>query len=129
MAHGRRPDWKFSENLHRSELDRIERARHEAEWIRLREGGDAQGFSGQVGQKMERGRPESGIALAARELPIKGDTDEAKRHRLRRDMQIASAGDEALDAARDTGTRGHGRVPRRRERRNNTLRYRASRGA
>lgn len=82
--------WEISENLHRNDLDRAQRALHEAEWIKLREEQEAE-VSGQVGPKPKGGRPEGGIRLAARELPIPGDTDEAKRHRLRRDMEIASA--------------------------------------
>lgn len=88
--------WEISENLHRNDLDRAQRALHEAEWIRLREEEDLQ--TGQVdpNEKSKRAdgrghRHEGGIRLAARELPVPGDTDEAKRMRLRRDMEIASA--------------------------------------
>lgn len=99
--------WEISENLHRNDLDRAQRALHEAEWIKLREEQEAE-VSGQLGQKLSKrgrpeGRPESGLALAARELPVKGGTEEAKRHRLRRDMEIASAGEEVLAEARKAG--------------------------
>lgn len=97
--------WEISENLHRNDLDRIQRAQHEAEWIKLREE-EEHGKMGQLGpfSKVGAGRGnEGGIRLAARELPVPGDSEEAKRHRLRRDMAIASAGDEPLEEARKAG--------------------------
>lgn len=99
--------WEISENLHRSDLDRMQRALHEAEWIRLAE--EEALVSGQLDQKLSsrgrknEGRPEGGLAKAARELPVKGDTEEARRANLRRDLQIASVAPEALDEARRAG--------------------------
>lgn len=96
--------WEISENLHRNDLDRIQRAQHEAEWIKLRE--EEEDKMGQLDpfSKVGAGRGnEGGIRLAARELPVHGDTEEAKRMRLRRDMAIASAGEGALDEARKAG--------------------------
>ena len=86
--------WEISENLHRNDLNRAQRALHEAEWIKLRE--DEEEKLGQLDPVSKRGRSEGrgnegGIRLAARELPVPGDTEEAKRMRLRRDMEIASA--------------------------------------
>lgn len=97
--------WEISENLHRNDLDRAQRALHEAEWIKLREE-EEQSKMGQVDpfSKVGAGRGnEGGIRLAARELPVPGDTDEAKRMRLRRDMEIASAGEDVLAEARKAG--------------------------
>lgn len=83
--------WEISENLHRSDLDRMQRALHEAEWVRLAE---EEALVGQVDPLKGPGKgrhSEGGIRKAARELPIKGDTEEAKRHRLRRDLKICRA--------------------------------------
>jgi hypothetical protein len=83
------------------------RALHDAEWIRLAEEDDV--VSGQLDQKLSsrgrknEGRPEGGLAKAARELPIKGDTEEARRANLRRDLQIANMSPEALEEARRAG--------------------------
>lgn len=89
--------WEISENLHRNNLDRAQRALHEAEWIKLSEEDDA--ISGQVDQKLKSvtnpkgaGRRESGIAKAARELPVKGETDEARRARRRRETYMSGIG-------------------------------------
>lgn len=94
--------WEISENLHRNDLDRIQRAVHEAEWIKLDEQSSAE--VGQVGPPRGGRQPnDQGIRRAARELPVPGDSEEAKRHRLRRDMAIASAGEGALEEARKAG--------------------------
>lgn len=87
--------WEISENLHRNDLDRMQRAEHEAEWVKME---DEEGRSLQSGHgvrnesKRDDGRghrPESGIAKAARELPIPGKTEEAKRKHLSRSVLIA----------------------------------------
>lgn len=52
--------WEISENLHRNNLDRMQRALHEAEWIRLAE---EEALVGQVGPLKEPGKghqPEGG---------------------------------------------------------------------
>lgn len=89
--------WEISENLHRNNLDRAQRALHEAEWIKLSEEDDV--ISGQVDQKLKSatnpkgaGRRESGIAKDARELPIQGETEEARRARLRQDTEKSGIG-------------------------------------
>lgn len=97
--------WEISENLHRNNLSFAEAAVHRAEWVRLAEEEEK---LGQLDPVSKRGRQEGrgnegGIRKAARELPVPGKTDEAKRARLRRDMEIASAGPEALDAAKEAG--------------------------
>lgn len=96
--------WEISENLHRNDLDRAQRALHEAEWIRLRIEPIADGKPPQVGEVSKGGRGlTGGIMQAARELPVAGDSLKAKEHRLRRDMEIASAGEEVLAEARKAG--------------------------
>ena len=66
--------WEISENLHRAELTALERDKLVAEWVEL---------TGEVSEqnvpKPQGGRPESGVRLAARQLPVEGKTDDAKR--------------------------------------------------
>jgi ParB-like chromosome segregation protein Spo0J len=83
--------WEIAENLHRSELTKLERDDNIAEWIKITER-----ISSQLATKMERGRPESGINAAARDLGI--DKDDAHRA-----VKVASLSDEAKEAARETG--------------------------
>ncbi len=56
---------------------------------------------GQVGPKPQGGRPEGGVRAAARELPVPGETEEARRHNVRRAVKIASLTPEAKQAAKD----------------------------
>lgn len=49
------------------------------------------------------GRPEGGIARAARELPVPGKTVEGRRQYIRRAIKIAAIWDEAKSAARAAG--------------------------
>jgi ParB family chromosome partitioning protein len=66
-----------------------------AEWIKITER-----ISSQVATKIERGRPESGVNSAARELGI--DKDDAHRA-----VKVASFSEKAKEAARATdGTSG-----------------------
>lgn len=58
-------------NLHRNDLTIDERAEHWAEWLRLRASEGQDGISGQLDQKIWRGRPEGGLSLAVRKMPIK----------------------------------------------------------
>lgn len=89
--------WEIAENLHRAELTVQERAEHVAEWVRLTE----QGIPAQVAPKIAkdgstRGRPESGINAAVRELGI--DRTEAQRA-----VKIASITPKAKEAAAAAG--------------------------
>jgi ParB family chromosome partitioning protein len=106
--------WEIAENLHRKDLTRLERSEQIAEWIKITDGVSGQfgqklteGVSGQIDQKpigpKKGGRPEGGVALAARQLPLDGDTDEARRHSARRAIKIASLSDEAKEVAKETG--------------------------
>jgi ParB-like chromosome segregation protein Spo0J len=83
--------WEISENLHRAELTKLERDEHIAEWIKVTER-----ISRQADEKMSRGRPEGGVALASRELGI--SEPDARRATL-----VSSLSDEAKDAAREVG--------------------------
>lgn len=91
--------WEIAENLHRADLTVAERAECIAEWVRL----TGERVSGQSVQKPHGGRPEGGVAQAARELPISGGTDEAKRKNVERAVKIAALAPEAKEAARQTG--------------------------
>jgi hypothetical protein len=88
--------WEISENLHRAELSVGERADQIAEWIRLTE---AERISAQVEPEIPRGRgrPESGINAAARQLPG------VDRNEAQRAIRIAGIGPEAREAARQAG--------------------------
>lgn len=84
--------WEIAENLHRAGLTALERDEEVARWIELTE---AKPISSQVATKFSaRGRPESGINAAARELGI--DKDDAHRA-----VKVASLSDEAKQAACD----------------------------
>jgi ParB-like chromosome segregation protein Spo0J len=101
--------WEIAENLHRAELTELEWSEHVAEWKRLAEQKGAEGVSGQNVQKLSsrgrsgEGRPEGGTAKAARELPIPGPTEEAKRKRVERAVKIAGIAPEAKAAAAAAG--------------------------
>ena len=80
---------EIAENLHRAELTVLERSEQRTEWLQLAE----EGISAQVAQKFGPGRPEGGVAAAARELGI-------DRNALRRAQTIASLPASAKEAAR-----------------------------
>ncbi len=75
--------WEISENLDRCELAALERADHIREWVRLTEE-----KLGQVGPLSHGRGHESGVRKVARELPIPGATEEARRHHARRAVKI-----------------------------------------
>ena len=83
--------WEIAENLHRAELTKLERDDNIAEWIKITER-----ISGQFDRKLSVGRPEGGVAAAARELGV--EESDAKRA-----VRVASLSDEAKEAARETG--------------------------
>jgi ParB-like chromosome segregation protein Spo0J len=97
--------WEIAENLHRADLTVLERAEHVAEWVRLTdEKPDQVGqVSAQLGEKPRVGRPEGGISLAARQLPVAGDTEKAKRHNVERAIKVDGIAPEAKAAAREAG--------------------------
>lgn len=83
--------WEISENLHRAELTKLQRDEQIAEWIKITER-----VSRQVVAKPQGGRPEGGVAAAARELGVHEKDAE-------RSMKVAALSDEAKDAAREAG--------------------------
>jgi ParB-like chromosome segregation protein Spo0J len=93
--------WEISENLDRSELTPLERDRLIAEWVRLTEGNNSD--SNEEVTKKTTGRPTGGIAKAARGLPVKGATEEAKRKAVVRALQVDKILPNAEKAAKAAG--------------------------
>jgi ParB-like chromosome segregation protein Spo0J len=93
--------WEIAENLMRSELTPLERAEHVRKWVtlvqRMRDAFE------DVGRRRRRGRPEGGVAQAARELPMSGKSEEARRKSVARDIRIAEISPEAKDAIKKAG--------------------------
>lgn len=83
--------WEIAENLHRSELRKLERDENMAEWVRLCE------VSRQNVAKPQGGRPESGAAAAAREF---GESERDVQRAVRVAERLTP---EAKDAAVEAG--------------------------
>ena len=96
--------WEIAGLLHRANLTAFEEAERLAEWVRLTEAREP--VSGQKVQK-SGGRPEGGIAKAARRLPVKGKTRDARRKRIERAIKIAAMSPEAKAAVRKAGLDDH----------------------
>jgi ParB-like chromosome segregation protein Spo0J len=90
--------WVIAENLHRATLSALEDAELTAEWVELTEA--LQPISA---QQKGPGRPESGKAKAARELPVKGKTEQARRKNIERKLKIAAIDPAVKDAVREAG--------------------------
>jgi ParB/RepB/Spo0J family partition protein len=104
--------WTISENLHRNELNALQRSEHIAEWIRLTEasqssqvetieserddGATVHEVLRQVDAKPQGGRPEGGVRAAARELGI-------TEPEARRSVKIDSIAPAAKEAAYEAG--------------------------
>jgi hypothetical protein len=98
--------WELAALLHRADdLTALEEAERVAEWVRLTESREP--VSGQKVQKPKGGRPQSGVAKAARQLPVKGKTHEARRKRIERAIKIAAISLEAKAAIRKAGLDQH----------------------
>jgi ParB family chromosome partitioning protein len=93
--------WEAIENLYRAELTALEQAEHQAECVRLIV--EREGVSRQNVAKPQGGRPRGAIAKAARELPIKGKTQQARRKAIERGIKIAAISSEAKIAVRSAG--------------------------
>ncbi len=92
--------WHLEENLIRADLSVLDRADHIDQWVSLHETYE---FSGQVDQKKKPGRPQGGIAKAARDLPVPGKTTEARRKFIERAIKTATIAPEAKVAVRNAG--------------------------
>lgn len=98
--------WELAALLHRADdLTALEEAERVAEWVRLTEGREP--VSGQKVQKPKGGRPEGGVAKAARQLPVKGKTQDARRKRIERAIKVAAMSPEAKAAVRNAGLDDH----------------------
>ena len=85
---------EITENLHRNDLTASERDEHIAVWIRLTDKNRTRAFSLQ--NETKRGRPESGVRAAARELGV----ESVEAHRA---TKVASLSDDAKRVAREVG--------------------------
>ena len=92
---------KIQEILAFAGMSLLERASLVAEWVRYAEAKIS--VSGQLVQKTKGGRPEGGIARAARELRVPGKTEEARRKFVERAVKINTLWDETKEAARAAG--------------------------
>lgn len=90
--------WEIAENLHRKELAALQRAELVSDWVEI-----ANQRSGQVVQKPTGGRPEGGIAQAARTLPVPGKTEGGRRKNIERAIKIDQMSPEAKQAAESAG--------------------------
>jgi len=90
--------WEISENLHRAELDALERASEIAEWIALTAKKQQDEKPAQVAPVSGGRGNEAGVRAASRELGV--DRDQA-----RRSIKIANISPAAKDAARAAGAR------------------------
>jgi ParB/RepB/Spo0J family partition protein len=80
--------WQALENLYRSELTALEQAEHFAVCVRRIADRD----SGQAAKpgKSKGGRPESVITKTARDLPVPGKTQAARKKAIERGLRIAA---------------------------------------
>ena len=92
---------EIADDLHRSDLTALEKAEKLAKWVRLTT--EREPISRQKVAKFGPGRPEGVIARAARELPIKGKTLQARRKRLERSIKIDAMSADAKAAAIEAG--------------------------
>jgi ParB family chromosome partitioning protein len=90
--------WEAMENLYRAELTALEEAEHQAECVRR-----IVEISRQNVAKRNVGRPEGAIAKAARDLPMKGKTQQARRKAIERGLKIAAISSEAKVAVTKAG--------------------------
>jgi ParB/RepB/Spo0J family partition protein len=90
--------WEAMENLYRAELTALEEAEHQAECVRR-----IVEISRQNVAKRKVGRPEGAIAKAARDLPMKGKTQQARRKAIERGLKIAAISSEAKVAVTKAG--------------------------
>jgi hypothetical protein len=93
--------WQITENLYRGELTKLQRANQTAALLALADTG--QGISGEKVQKKNRGRPEGGDAKAARTLPVRGKTADARRKNIAEDRKISGIHPDAQEAMVEAG--------------------------
>jgi ParB-like chromosome segregation protein Spo0J len=87
---------QISENLHQFDRPMLERDELLAEWVRLTNEG------GQNDQPLQGGAQphDKGISKAARALPVRGKTPEARRKNIERALKVSRMAEEAKDIVR-----------------------------
>jgi ParB family transcriptional regulator, chromosome partitioning protein len=91
--------WQIAENLHRDTLTALDEADQIAKWVQLTESLELSSKRDKTGP----GRPESGKAKAARELAVRGKTEQARRKNIERKLKMATIDPAAKAAAREAG--------------------------
>jgi ParB/RepB/Spo0J family partition protein len=92
---------RLAENLWRKNLTVLRRAENLVEYVKIASANVK--VSGQVDQKRRGGRPPSGKALAARELPLLGRSADAIRKSIERAEKIDRISQDAKKAAKKVG--------------------------
>jgi ParB/RepB/Spo0J family partition protein len=97
--------WQALENLYRSELTALEQAEHLAVIVRR----IAERESGQTAKKgkSKGGRPESVVTKTARDLPVPGKTQAARKKALERGLRIAAMSPEVKTEILEAGLDGN----------------------
>jgi hypothetical protein len=90
---------RIEEILAHAAMPLLDKCELVAEWVHYAEAR----VSGQPVHKPQGGRPEGGVARAARELPVPGKTPEARRKFVERAIKITSIWPEAKAEARTAG--------------------------
>jgi ParB/RepB/Spo0J family partition protein len=90
--------WEAMEDLYRGELTALQEAEHQAECVRR-----IVEISRQNVAKRKVGRPKGAIEKAARDLPMKGKTQQARRKAIERGLKIAAISSEAKVAVTKAG--------------------------
>jgi hypothetical protein len=104
------PPWRSVENLHRGELTKLERANQTKALLELER--DSEEISGEKVQKRKRGRPEGGDAKAARTIPVRGKTPDAKRKHIAEDRKISGIHEDVQQALAEAGLDDDGKALR-----------------
>src|SRR5206468_2928822 len=91
---------QLADDLHRAGLTELEQAEELAEWVRLTK--ELMPLQPKPKQG-KSGRPAGAISKAARELPVKGSTEQARRRAIERAIQIDGISAEAKAAAKKAG--------------------------
>jgi ParB/RepB/Spo0J family partition protein len=92
--------WEIAENLFRAELTVLERSAHVAKYVELVAVKDGQVDHPVAGGKQPK---DKGISRAARELPIAGQSEEARRKEITRALDIDAICPDAKAAAKAAG--------------------------
>jgi ParB family transcriptional regulator, chromosome partitioning protein len=90
---------QLADDLHRAGLTVLEQAKELAEWVRLTE----KHMPLQHKRNAKGGRPFGAIGKAARELPVKGGTEKARRKAIERAIKIDAISPEAQAVAKEAG--------------------------